>query len=328
MPHVDQRVGMGVGRMRRLFTRALLITGGTLAVTAAGWLLASPTASAQEATPAHLDPSPGTGGSAPAQHSDLADSNGGSFTRSVLPSVTQTSNHELLTTAHGTSGKDIATKMTKIFVVPASGPSPVDADHSARSKPAPAAPVDGSAGTAVTVTGAMQKIASELPVAESPVDFDADSLRSLVMGELGSAMSTYSPSWLPPVVSGPAPDATNPDLVQSTAGTAVAGSGEPVDHSHGLGGLVSHQFTINEATAKPPLTLTVSGLPLDPFTPSGCLFDGDCPGHSDTSLSSGNHVLAYLTSSSRFADYTQGTVTHTESPVICGTLTRPRKFPD
>ncbi|RJQ83371.1 hypothetical protein D5S17_00385 [Pseudonocardiaceae bacterium YIM PH 21723] len=320
---------MGVGRMRRLFTRILLITGGTLAVTAAGWLLTSPTASAQEVTPAHLDPSPGAGGSAPAQLPDLADSNGGSFTRSVLPNVTQTSNTELLTAAHGTSGKDIATKMTKIFVVPASGPRPVDADHSAaRSKPAPAAPIAGSDG-AGTISGAMHKIAAELPVSDSPVDFDADTLRSLVRGGLGSAMSTYSPSWLPPVVSGPAPDATTSDLIQSMAGTAaVAGSGELVDHSHGLAGLASRKFTINEAVQNAPSVLTVREWPLEPFTPSGCLFLGKCPGHPDAPTSSGNQVLGYLTSSSRLAYFTQGPATHADSPVICGTLTRPRKFPD
>jgi hypothetical protein len=48
MSRVDQRVGTGAGRVRRLLSRALLVVGGTLAGSAAAWALAAAPASAQE----------------------------------------------------------------------------------------------------------------------------------------------------------------------------------------------------------------------------------------------------------------------------------------
>lgn len=47
MSCVDQRVGTGAGRVRRLLSRALLVVGGTLAGTAAAWVLSATAASAQ-----------------------------------------------------------------------------------------------------------------------------------------------------------------------------------------------------------------------------------------------------------------------------------------
>ncbi|WP_447004938.1 hypothetical protein ACRAKI_36110 [Saccharothrix isguenensis] len=48
MSRVDQRVGTGASRVRRLLSRALLVVGGTLAGSAAAWALAAAPASAQE----------------------------------------------------------------------------------------------------------------------------------------------------------------------------------------------------------------------------------------------------------------------------------------
>ncbi len=47
MSCVDQRVGTGAGRVRRLLSRALLVVGGTLAGTAAAWALSASPAAAQ-----------------------------------------------------------------------------------------------------------------------------------------------------------------------------------------------------------------------------------------------------------------------------------------
>ncbi|MEU4442657.1 hypothetical protein AB0K14_00795 [Actinosynnema sp. NPDC050801] len=47
MSCVDQRVGTGASRVRRLLSRALLVVGGTLAGTAAAWALSTAAASAQ-----------------------------------------------------------------------------------------------------------------------------------------------------------------------------------------------------------------------------------------------------------------------------------------
>ena len=47
MSCVDQRVGTGASRVRRLLSRALLVVGGTLAGTAAAWALSTTAASAQ-----------------------------------------------------------------------------------------------------------------------------------------------------------------------------------------------------------------------------------------------------------------------------------------
>jgi len=47
MSCVDQRAGTGAGRVRRLLSRALLVVGGTLAGTAAAWVLSATAASAQ-----------------------------------------------------------------------------------------------------------------------------------------------------------------------------------------------------------------------------------------------------------------------------------------
>jgi hypothetical protein len=47
MSCVDQRVGTGASRVRRLLSRALLVVGGTLAGTAAAWALSASPASAQ-----------------------------------------------------------------------------------------------------------------------------------------------------------------------------------------------------------------------------------------------------------------------------------------
>ncbi|MFI9008602.1 hypothetical protein ACIGNX_15365 [Actinosynnema sp. NPDC053489] len=47
MSRVDQRVGTGASRVRRLLTRTLLVVGGTLAGTAAAWALSTSSASAQ-----------------------------------------------------------------------------------------------------------------------------------------------------------------------------------------------------------------------------------------------------------------------------------------
>ncbi|MFD1150128.1 hypothetical protein [Saccharothrix hoggarensis] len=57
MSAVDQRVGTGASRVRRLLSRALLVAGGTLAGTAAAWALATSPASAQ----APVDPDAVTG---------------------------------------------------------------------------------------------------------------------------------------------------------------------------------------------------------------------------------------------------------------------------
>ncbi|MEU4739029.1 hypothetical protein AB0G02_01015 [Actinosynnema sp. NPDC023658] len=47
MSRVDQRVGTGASRVRRLLSRALLVVGGTVAGTAAAWALSTSAASAQ-----------------------------------------------------------------------------------------------------------------------------------------------------------------------------------------------------------------------------------------------------------------------------------------
>ena len=47
MSRVDQRVGTGASRVRRLLTRALLVVGGTVAGTAAAWALSTSPATAE-----------------------------------------------------------------------------------------------------------------------------------------------------------------------------------------------------------------------------------------------------------------------------------------